>query len=1620
MLCGDHSSAARVKCVCASPCIDVQIWKCALCRGRFHTCMQSGSLEQPFLCENCQKWKEARLRLLREDSGGAKARARWIHPWEPLPLADRLLVGRVVESRAQSLLQLSTIEEIRELQDLAKLMCGRYVALERLGRKAELAGKLERRAGELVGNWQKEEVSAVAIQELEAACQSQGLILTQLPTLRQAVFQSEVINRIKALTHTSQRVPIAEAQAYFPVAISALGSDSKWVKYLSLAIDKAVQWKGEVEGRMGSTGQGSKLGLQEAGEMMRIGLKLTLRVRETLELLEERIAETERWEKVLDKTALPLPLELLPSFFPLLQLSIWTPKQAELASALALYQSWEAQMNAFLAGSEPLPLQTVHMLISQALSIRQYVSVCESTVKTMEAAYEEGLAWSLTAQTALLSPHPPAYMSHLLHQASSLRTTPPELPSVQSRAQINTKIAYALQHPCTEAYLRELQTQAKALYADSQYINSLEVHIDSMEEFIDKMRKLRENQGELEVYEALLGKMEALQLNLGEEREYMQDAVASIRWLKAAREASDLRELKDMIEAGLKIKYKLPALQATLTQILENYWTREWGNRDKSLSELIEIEDLQGNCSPDFFKSHLERVKAAVSVLDSVSEVSLSDPQTLIYAISTNMSTLQQERVLPPLHSPSISLFSQWANWSQSAFLALNGETKPSVQSLYTLNDQALSLSVPASAPAFSALVSALSLYEQWLSRFCAYQEGKRRYNAHIEAYFLLEKLKSDQRPGEGEVQELVRQAERLGCDCAQELGVLISDLEKAAFWVTRVEMVLEKGSLGDLLAAAKRSCHTTKEGTMHQSLEQAAQTYLSEISVTFPKHTPPLGTYFWHFRVLEVFQGAEKVPSVQWDSLLAQVPLLDPGLRDDFIIEKVSRQESLRRRLQQFSPIQANSMLQLVEMYAEFQACKVELFQESEVVALVRKAAQALEGFERLWSEGATEEEIDQVWNQLISVGIPVPDLEKQLTQARTKAKDVREAAKELLRKERKSSKELVLNVLKTAQSVPIRIAEVAQLQGLLASAEAALGEIRRTTESASLELVLQALERLEELSIRIEPEETHLREQLWKRKVNLALSSVSRPAVQILQEWQQESLGQGSQERSDLTALLTPRPVPVLKSEFCPNVEEIGDYIPPKRGKTLLTASSDPVRGAAVATIETALVEDYQVPGESAALLAPKLENCLFKQSYDYQQGLQNFLQTLDGLANFEEFWEKLMGEGIEWRQVLALTPVDLRRGKVLRRLFGCLPRVSLRVNMRKLEGANKETCSRLEGNKAQMDAPKHFLTDIINDFKVFKGMQQEPKKDCEPSVHPEPCDPPKRPATTPPPNPIKKHKSEPIPTSNAKSDQSNEYSLLDCLPASKTQSKGRMYDPNMSHLIWRGVVEYCGEAVKVHMYANEALQTGRKLPRNGEKVKISSKAKGNELEICLRKGAAAGLLSVCWVETCTGSRLVRDLQDRGSALVVKYEGCVMYLVVWSDSLQKVVDREKLLKLQNRGKLAAFLVHRPNPVPTPTPIPVLEAGETSISSDSDEDKDFRLIEAILVKLQSGQTLSADDLQQLKSILLRHPSPEVSQLVASINVQLCLPKDREDSVTDFLASQAKDANARLRYRTSA
>lgn len=1623
LLCPNHISPVKIRCICPLPCRDETFTlKCTMCRGQFHTCLQT-SPEQPFQCNKCTKWAETRIRLIREYNGSAKALGCWSDLGEGLGILDRLIVGRVVETRAQRLISTASSEDMRELLALAKLMCGKYAGMDQLLRKADISVKLAKRVSELIENYQKEEITAAAIEEIEKTCKSHGLVL--FPSLRTAAFHSEVINRIKVLTHTPQRAPLADAQAYLPVALSSLGADSRWVRYLSLAIDKAVEWQGNVKDRLQAD---NKVEMQEAREMLQKGLKLTLRVTETIEALMGKIAEAEEWEKMLGKLVFPVSQECVPSLHPLLELPIWTQKEAEIASILLQFQAWEQQTAAYFSPTaEPPTLQSLQISISQAYSLIQYISLSNTRIHTIETIYQQTLAWSRKAQEALNSSHPPAYLVPILQEARHLRASPPELETLQIRANINASIAKALESVCAEDYLRALQTQAKAFYADSEYINSLEVRVDLLEEFQGKLKGLLgcNLMETVKPYEEALEEMEGLKLDLKEERGQLEDAIRSVQWVKAANGASDPFRLKQLAEEGLKIRFRIPPFDTTLRQILDLYWAKEWENSDKTLSDLLKYEELQGNCSPVSFISRLARVKAAVGSLEGVSEQSLTELQTLIDCLRTNFSTLEQERVALPPHLHHIQQLMQWADWSQTVQSALEGPIKPSIQSLYALNDQALSLLVPANAPAFQALSASLGQYEQWLSRFCAYQVAKQRSSntSNFSPYLLLSLQKTLPKPSQSSLKDLIKQAEKLTCNCDSELKILLSDLEKASFWANGVDMLLDRRSLLSLLSAAKRSCQMVKGDAVQKGLEQAVGVYMKEIAVDLENYTTKIGTYFWHFQALEALQGDDKIAEEHWNCLISQIPLLENSQKDPLIVEKVNRQESLRRHLQRFAGNSVSSMEELVGVFSEFKACKVVLSNEDLIQGLMHRASEAIEGFERLWSKGAAEEDINQAWLQLQAVGIPFPDIETALLLAKAKAKDLKEAAIGLLNSGQKCRKELVMDVLENADLVAIRVAEVGRLREVLSTAETALVDIRREMESLSLEVVLKAAERLEGLRVRIEPEETNLREELWKRKVTLALSSPSRPPIPTLQAWEQESLGYGSQERSDLSALLTPHPVPVLKSEYPSGSPEICDYIPPKRGKSQLTPFIDPIRAAALATIETTLIDDYGVPADSASLLAAKLENCLFKQACDYQLSLQTFLDTLKGLANFEEFWEKLMGEGIEWRQVLALTPMDLRRATVLQRLFGRLPKVCLRVDLRKIGNENRGKIGKTEGNKAKMDTSKHFLTDIINDFKVFKGMQHETKKDSDPipqseaiEVRPEP---PKRPATTPSPAPVKVPKIDSIiPLANAKSDQSNEYSILDCLPATKTAARGRMYDPTMTHLLWKGVIYYCGEAVKVDMYAAEGLSGGKKLPRNGEKVKISGRIKGNELESCLKQSAASGVLSVCWIEASAGSKLVRELREREGGLVIRQEKARLsiYLAVWSETLWKAMEREKLGKSQIRGKIAAFLVHSPDLAKS------VEECEALKPENTDEEGDFSLIEAILAKLQSGQTLSSVDLNQLKSILLRHPSPEVSQLIASINAQLNLPGHSESSVTDFLCSQstaAKPRNPRFLYHTN-
>ena len=306
--------------------------------------------------------------------------------------------------------------------------------------------------------------------------------------------------------------------------------------------------------------------------------------------------------------------------------------------------------------------------------------------------------------------------------------------------------------------------------------------------------------------------------------------------------------------------------------------------------------------------------------------------------------------------------------------------------------------------------------------------------------------------------------------------------------------------------------------------------------------------------------------------------------------------------------------------------------------------------------------------------------------------------------------------------------------------------------------------------------------------------------------------------------------------------------------------------------------------------------------------------------------------------------------------------------------------------------------------------------------------------------------------------------EYSVLDFAHRDSSKrsrkKKGKMYEPLQTAVpknkapigsllrVWTGKVEYNKASMMVDMFSIDSIELFQRVPQLPARLEIQGRTKQAELEAYLTQSTGAGthkVIITAWVEAGPGYEsafraLSRDLAEKDRAAVIRNDSALsIYITCLTDSfkaslsalklnvLQKV-DKTVAQHLSEREKLACILVFKksaagpssslldPNILLSVDQSQVIEEDKapeqplSPITSDEEPDQTDAalMVQTIISKLERGEKLGRDDLSKLKVIAEENPSPELSNLIATINMEIEQPKEEraENNVAQFLSQQ--------------
>lgn len=320
----------------------------------------------------------------------------------------------------------------------------------------------------------------------------------------------------------------------------------------------------------------------------------------------------------------------------------------------------------------------------------------------------------------------------------------------------------------------------------------------------------------------------------------------------------------------------------------------------------------------------------------------------------------------------------------------------------------------------------------------------------------------------------------------------------------------------------------------------------------------------------------------------------------------------------------------------------------------------------------------------------------------------------------------------------------------------------------------------------------------------------------------------------------------------------------------------------------------------------------------------------------------------------------------------------------------------------------------------------------------------------------------------------EKSEEYSVLDFAHRESSRrskkKRGKMYEPLQTSVpknkapigsllrVWSGKVEYNKNSMMVDMFSIDNIELFQRVPQLPARLEIQGRTKQAELEAYLTQSTGAGthkVIITSWVEAGPGYEsafraLSRDLAEKDRAAVIRHDSALsIYITCLTDTFKTSLNNLKLNVLQKvdktvsqhiseREKLACILVFKKSSAGPSSSLldpSILLSAEQSqaveeekvqeqplspITSDEEPEQTdaAMMVQTIISKLERGEKLGRDDLSKLKMIAEENPSPELSNLIATINTQIEQPREEraENNVAQFLSQQHGTPKPQARY----
>ena len=1410
--CPDHKDDHDEYCFCGKPYMEGEDFMiaCDVCDNWYHgSCVgvspQAGSLIEEYVCKFCDVWASLRQKLLQEDFTEKKAEFNQPETFVNLKLMDWFLLCRILEKRAKKALNEKTkASEMEEIMELSKICPLEIKFLAKLQNKLHKSQSLILKYSEVLGK-----SAAENIDELKEAINKASKIGLRLPHLNQLEAQLETFENQQKVKETlaNKELSLKEAISVYE-SISRKIPKDEFVEQLKTQIEQCEHWFNEVKETLRQSQQsplGKKLQKEQVLEYLSRAKDLPYKLPNEVHIIEEELKAAEDWDKKFLCVERPVnPVELQQLLDEVSLLTIETPTMEQASQVYSKFNDWVNQTDQYLRPNETPPsLEELRRHIAKG------EQELEPTIKISEPKNQllikinEACIWQTNAQNAMKSKVTPQKLSHLLREAKSLVCSFPEVEALEKRANINKKISELIHKKHKEEELLELKKEAEELNADEDFIQALDSKLQQSSEVKQKIHKnLEQQEGSSALYNLLLQELKSIKTELPYEKQVLEEKLKSVRWMEDSaqtlqefenkkedkkRRHSELELLNKIVPKGHKLKHRDPNADALLRDLARRLWELEYAGF--KLCNEFTLEDLQNtqkkaeyleDQEPESlleFRQVMNKVNQATDFFEGlinqdIGSVMSGDLVDLKTQIGNYRQQLEETGVFFPEKYDKVLTWDKWIDWCVSTKEVLSSETKPSIDKLYEINQEAILMGLPSNVPALDSLTKEISKYEQWLYRYSSYTSAKRFYTEEqIDIQLYLKKNKEKQKPTLEQLQSMLEEAQNLKTNCTQEINSMQNDILKANTWENKAAEFFQRVPFEEMFKTCTKSYEEFINTPEAKEFYELVKEYCFGVFVELKDWGKKLCCYEWNLRGQRMLQISGKIPIEEWEEFFASIEYLDRNYLYNLTLDKLRRHQILRtqiedevKKLKDFgakSDIKAMSLEELQILNEQVSTCKIQLPDAEYVNELLEKVNSVMTKFQNLEQNRSYIENFKELQQEIDKLPVALPSVATPLKELLSKASNL--ALRLRILKEHSGRNKLdkgkVEQFLQDYQDSPVKLEEAEYILEDLDYGHQVLEEAHQVLSQpeVTLERLNEITGKLNNMQVHMGEEEREVRVKIWKTKVQLAKSEkVNFPALAgWYHEGQQMRDFNLTEELELLENLVRQGEKYKEKLTKCTSLEEIQqiekecEALPFDLTHTLIEHKTrirlqgaqpeppkpleeptiavkpvelrqppqgDSLRRSSISAIQKTITSDFRYSWKDlskAKQIATRLEQITYNNAKGskYKRGIERIQKIIKRLQQFGSFSEKLCKGKITPEELSYLQPSELAEPKTIKRIFDEEPKVYVVVSKRP-----KQEPPAKKPKLKEQPQPKSSFKDIIKSLPSKQPTQKAPPKPAQ----------------------------------------------------------------------------------------------------------------------------------------------------------------------------------------------------------------------------------------------------------------------------------------------------------------